>query len=266
MVTRDRRYLDIILARLDRCRQYRPKFGTGKAVALEDFEAMYGQDPFYSWFGLDKPVIYAAHKAAGGITSLYRQIGLGCEEVFRQVLRDELELSAEEVQWSYKLTTASGRTRTLALDGRVTYKHISALEQRARIKGWVQDLSSELEVAPKIAQALDGVVFEVRQGYKSRDSKRQNADLSNITSAYARGYLSVFIILSTQIDNTVATRYRNNKCPVLTGSLATSPFRSTYAFCEQIVGYDLAGFFTRNSEALSAEVSEVIKVLLGSDG
>lgn len=96
---RDQKYLTIILARLETCKAYRPKFGTGQVVTPKAFKSMYGEDPFYSWFGLDNPTLYAAHKAAGGITSLYRQIGLGCEEVFRQVLQDELGLSSEQVRW-----------------------------------------------------------------------------------------------------------------------------------------------------------------------
>jgi hypothetical protein len=259
---KDHKYLKIILDRLNTCKEYHPKFGTGSAVTLQDFELMYGEDPFYSWFGLDNPALYAAHKAAGGITSLYRQIGLGSEELFRQVIQDEFNLSAEQVEWSYEVTTPDGRTRTLSLDGRIAYEHISNPEKRYRIRDWIHNFSSRLDVAPKIAQALDGAVFEVRQGYKSKDSKRQNADISNITSAYARGYLPVFTILSTHIDNDLAARYRNNKCPVLIGSLDESPFHSTYAFCEKIVGYDLAGFFKRNAEALSNIIAEIIEILL----
>lgn len=258
----DRRYLRMILDRLNTCRAYRPKFGTGKAVTLEDFKRMYGEDPFYHWFGLDNPALYAAHKAAGGITSVYRQIGLGCEEVFRRVIQDELGLSAEEVEWSYEVTTQRGRTRSLSLDGRIEYQCISNPEKARGIESWVQEFASKLEVAPKVAQALDGIVFEIRQGYKSKDAKRQNADISNIVSAYAHGYFPVFILLSTQIDNDVATRYRHSKCPVLIGSLAESSFHSTYAFCEHVIGYDLAAFFERNSDALRQSIEEVLDILL----
>lgn len=48
----------------------------------------------FSWFGLEHPLVYAAHKAAGGITSVSRQIGIGCE-LFRAVLMDALGLSEE---------------------------------------------------------------------------------------------------------------------------------------------------------------------------
>jgi len=30
---------------------------------LQEFQALYQADPFYNWFGLDNPLMYAAHKA-----------------------------------------------------------------------------------------------------------------------------------------------------------------------------------------------------------
>ena len=262
MNPQDEKYLQIILERLSTCKTYQPKFGTGKTVSLEKFKSMYSNDPFYSWFGLDNSIIYTAHKAAGGITSLYRQIGLGSEEVFRQIFQDEMGLSAEEATWSYKITTSSGRTQKLSLDGRIAYSHILDQGKRQRFELWMKELSSRLAVSPKIAKALDGAVFEIRQGYKSKDSKRQNADIQNITNAYAHGYLPVFMILSTQIDEDISIRYQNNKCSVLVGTLNESPFHSTYAFSKQILGYDLAQFFQRNSGVLQRAIEEIIEALL----
>ena len=46
-------------------------------------------------------------------------------------------------------------------------------------------------------------MFEVRPGYKSKDSKRQNADVSNAANAYTHQYLPVVVLLSTQIDYVV---------------------------------------------------------------
>jgi hypothetical protein len=40
---------------------------------------MYGADPFYHWVGLDSQLMYAAHKVAGGMTSIYRHLGIGCQ-------------------------------------------------------------------------------------------------------------------------------------------------------------------------------------------
>ena len=104
MTTDDGEYLKTILDSVRVCPTYRPKFGQGgrKELTFLDFQELYRGDSFYSWFGLDNPMMYAAHKAAGGITSVYRQIGIGCERVFRQILQDALGLSASDVVWSYE--------------------------------------------------------------------------------------------------------------------------------------------------------------------
>ena len=102
----DEKYLQIVLKRIRVSAKYRPKFGRGheaKGLSLDEFQALYGSDPFYSWFGLDNPLMYAAHKAAGGMTSIYRQIGIGCEELIRTILQDYLGLSAEDANWSYEI-------------------------------------------------------------------------------------------------------------------------------------------------------------------
>ena len=116
-----------------------------------------------------------------------------------------------------------------------------------------------------IAQALKGAVFEVRQGYKSKDSKRQNADIGNAGAAYTHGYLPVVAVLSTQIDNDVATRYVNAGWLLLQGNLSHSPVSSIYAFCRQVLGYDLAGFLQRNSVHLKEAVNVALELLLTPD-
>jgi ketopantoate hydroxymethyltransferase len=105
-------------------------------------------------------------------------------------------------------------------------------------------------------------VFEVRQGYKSKDSKRQNADVSNAANAYAYQYLPVVTLLSTQIDSDVAERYRRARWLLLVGNTAGSPWDSTYVFTRDVVGYDLAAFFQRNAASLRATVEGVLRSLL----
>ncbi len=120
-------------------------------------------------------------------------------------------------------------------------------------------------VDKKIARALKGAVFEIRQGYKSKDSKRQSADIANAGAAYTQGYLPVAVILSTQIDSDVAERYTGAGWLLLRGYLTDSSISSTYAFCKQAVGYDLAEFFKRNSDDVKQAVNQVLKDLLTPD-
>src|SRR3990172_4458186 len=98
---KDDRYFEMIRKSLAVCGSYKPKFGKGSkaGLTLDEFRAVDQADPFYMWFGLDSPLIYAAHKAAGGMTSLYRQIGMACERLFRQILQDALGLTSDDARW-----------------------------------------------------------------------------------------------------------------------------------------------------------------------
>lgn len=270
MSSEDDRYLKIVVDPIRVCAHYRPKFGQGAksngGLTLAQFQTLYQGDPFYSWFGLDNPLMYAAHKAAGGMTSVYRQIGIGCEKLFRTVLKDSLGLADADVTWSYEVPLPSGKTRTLYLDGRVPLDKISDAGQRARFHQWMQTAANSVGVDPKVFSTLTGTIFEVRQGYKSKDSKRQNADIANAASAYTKAYLPCAVILSAQIDGDILLRYRTEKWAIVTGlEGANDPLISTYDFMRDVVGYDLAAFFKRNSAALRTEIDAVLKALLAPE-
>jgi hypothetical protein len=210
--------------------------------------------------------MYAAHKAAGGMTSVYRQIGMGCEVLFRQVLQDTLRLSEEDVRWSYTLPKSAGKARTLHLDARIPADKVVSPARRRIIRQWIRQAARDMEIEPGIAESLNGIVFEVRQGYKSKDSKRQNADIANAAAAYTKGLLPCAGILSLQIDQDVALRYRSERWVLLTGVVGkSSPHESIYAFTEEIIGYDLASFFQRNSGALKREIEKVLTALLRAE-
>jgi hypothetical protein len=263
--SRDQRYLKLVVDRIEVCKSYRPQFGQGKSVSRSEFKSLYGADPFYTWFGLNTPLLYAAHKAAGGITSLYRQIGTGCEQLFRQIICDRFQLTPAQATWSYVVESSGGKPRTLSLDARIQIDEIVLQAQRHSIEEWMRRAAYEMGADTAIARALKGAVFEVRQGYKSKDSKRQNADITNAGTAYQRGYLPVVAVLSTQIDEDVANRYRNAGWLLLRGSLGESSLSSTYAFCKQVLGYDLAGFFERHSLTLKRTIEQTLAILLAPD-
>lgn len=268
-ITQEARYLKLLVDPIRVCAKYRPRMGQGAnaGLALEAFQELYRADPFYSWYGLDSPMMYAAHKAAGGMTSVYRQIGIGAERLFRQLLQDCLGLSALQSEWSYETSSVPGKVRTLRLDGRIELADIPDAQKRTIVHDWINAAADDLGVASEIRNSLKGVVFEVRQGYKSKDSKRQNADIANASTAYTRAYLPCLVVLSTQIDGDIVVRYRSAQWALLTGSVATaSAIRSTYAFVRDVIGFELAGFFERNANALQAEVTSVLHALLSPQG
>ncbi len=141
---RERQYLRILRNAIEVCRDYQPRLGGKEAVTLDQFLQQYGADSFYRWMGLDTAVVYRAHRAGGGITSLYRQIGIGCQRLFQQILMDPLELSEDQVRWGYKEQQALGKSVLVQLDARVLLDDIQPPEARERVSQWIPHASQQL--------------------------------------------------------------------------------------------------------------------------
>lgn len=257
--SRDAIYRETLLEPLRKCSDYKPRMGVGRPTELPAFQQMYGSDPLYAWMGLDSPLMYAAHKAAGGMTSIYRQLGIGCERLWRHVLIDSAGLTDEQANWKYETPAASGKSKTLSLDGRLALSDIAQRPVRERVADWLHRATQALDIQTDIR----GVVFEVRQGYKSKDSKRQNADIDNASHALKHAYVPAVTVLSTQMDSDIQLRYRQNNWVVLLGEVGTSDdLSSCFAFTSSVLNYDLAGFFERNSAQLKSEVQKILIELL----
>lgn len=266
MKNRDEKYLNIFLDPIKHCKNYRPKFGqanSNQGLSLNEFKTLYGSDSFYSWIGLDTDLMYTAHRAAGGMTSIYRQIGIGVERLFREILVDTAGYTDPVyATWSYRAKTRSGKDKTLSLDGRLELSQIRNKTVLNNVKQWIKDYCLDLDA---VSEPANGIVFEVRQGYKSKDSKRQNADIDNATVAWANGYLPVFAIFSSQIDSDLILRYRNNRCGILIGTTNGNNKVSLYRFCDEILAYHLDDFFQRNSGNIKQEVQAVLEQLLSPE-
>jgi hypothetical protein len=255
-------YLKKFLDPLKVCRKYKPKFGKGnkeEGLDLDQFISLYNADPFYSWCGLNSNLMYSAHKAAGGMTSIYRQIGKGCENLFKEILYNSLGYSERSfVEWSYKSLTKAGKEKKLSLDGRILFSEINEKGVKEKVVNWTKDYCNIINASfPE-----NGIVFEVRQGYKSKDSKRQNGDIDNIAVAWSQGYLPVFAIFSGQIDNDLVLRYKNSRGGVIVGNLTGSPYDSIFAFCKSILEYNLEDFFVKNSISIQKEMHTTLEALL----
>lgn len=265
-LTDDHLLLEIFLIPLRKCARYKPAFGQAErnGLSLLEFQQLYSQDIFYSWIGLNDPNIYAAHKAAGGLTSVYRQLGVGCERLFQTVLMRNLNLNYEQINWQFLYAKPDGSSGVHTLDARITVEDLEGVVS-TRFAEWIQVAHASVRFGTNAISPLRGVVFEVRQGYKSADSKRQNADLRFGMHAYQEALLPAFALMSSQISEPVARRYRSDGMLVLIGTASSDPTKSTFAFLREIVGYDLAGFFERNSEVIQSEVKTVVIKLLSPE-
>jgi hypothetical protein len=259
----DSAYLSILLNPLGECAHHRPAFGGNdpKGVDIEQFRIMYGNDPLYHWIGLDSDLMYAAHKAAGGMTSIYRQLGIGCERLLRQIIQDEYKLDDKQVAWSYTYDKGNGTLATHTLDACIRTNDIKDYIKRGKFSDWLIATAHSMDYLESNVSALNGAVFEIRQGYKSADSKRQNADLRfGMRARSDDTLLPVIVIVSTQVNNNVFQRYRDQRLHMMLGVLNGD--NSTFGFFSDVIGYNLADFFQRNSSAIRKRFEEIIKQLL----
>lgn len=256
--------LETFLSPLRVCADYLPAFGTTNSAGLKlaDFRRLYGSDEFYSWIGLDSPLVYAAHKASGGMTSIYRQIGIGAERLLREVIKDSLGLSQEQVEWKYEYQKTRKQKAFHYLDARITKDDLTG-ECAQRFVNWLAFAKRRTNGDGRTS--LQGAIFEIRQGYKSADSKRQNADLRFGAKSYQISHVPVVAVLSSQVSETVIGRYRDAGMLVLTGTRSPDPTMSTFAFFKEVVGYDLESFFVQNSEGIKTVIHDLIAKLLSAE-
>lgn len=67
---------------------------------------------------------------------------------------------------------------------------------------------------------------------------------------------------AADVNDDMALRYREASWVLLTGAPGVGAPTSSYAFMADVVGYDLAAFFSRNEERLRSEVASVLTQLL----
>jgi hypothetical protein len=63
----------------------------------------------------------------------------------------------------------------------------------------------------------------------------------------------------------VVLRYRNNRCGILVGSNQDDSAISLFAFTKEVLKYDLAGFFMRNTRKIKKSINEVLEFLLNPE-
>lgn len=262
MMRKDASYLETFLAPLRVCETYRPAFGSasGEGLSLADFQKLYGADEFYSWIGLDSPLVYAAHKASGGLTSIYRQIGIAAERLLQEIIKDSLELTQDQIDWKYAYNKTRRQKAFHILDARISLCDVSDKAAAKRIAEWL-DAAKHKTGGDRRFRA-QGAIFEIRQGYKSADSKRQNADLRFGAKSYQIGHIPVVAVLSSQVSETVIARYRDAGMLVMTGTPSNDATASTFAFFRTVIGYNLDDFFRRSSTAIKSAIHGLTEKLL----
>lgn len=260
----DKQLLQTFLQPIRLCANYTPKFGGSEKVDVKAFRDLYGGDTFYSLIGLDNDLMYAAHRAAGGITSIYRQIGVGSERLIRQIAATALNLSQEQIDWSYEYESSRGKIGVHKLDARIRLSDLDN-SMRQRFRHWIGNAKAVISTGQDGKYQPDGVVFEIRQGYKSADAKRQNADIRFAARANQDGLLPVVMVMSNQISKAIIDRYRRDGLLVTTGVVQDDPCISSFALTQNLFDFDLLHFFSQNQKVIQNEIHSVVQTLLTAE-
>jgi hypothetical protein len=60
-------------------------------------------------------------------------------------------------------------------------------------------------------------------------------------------------------------RYRNSRGGIIIGTTSGNNQTSLFVFSKEVLGYDLADFFHRNSEVIKNEVYSTLEILLRAE-
>jgi hypothetical protein len=255
---REERYLNYLLDSIRVAARKPPQLGTRKDVSLEDFKRLYGADPFYAWIGFDSDLLYTAHKAGAAMTSLYRKLGDGCQDLWRAIIRDQFGVAEKDAKWEYTVPTDTGpRKRTL--DGRIDVLDFPESDALHRFQAdWLPRAKEKLgaKINPR------GAVFEVRQGYKSQDAKRAGGDVDNAGRIALESSLPSLVVFSNQLPEQIARRYATAGWLILRGTTVDDSLQSTFAFAKDIMGFDLAGLLHESSARLRSETEAILAEVL----
>ena len=243
-----------------------PKFGTNQGVSKEDFLKIRGSDPLYSVVGLDTAELYAAHAGGSVLTSAYRQLGIGLERALRLIAEkgcdfiDVPDNDTNNIKWSFQ--SATGATRELDL-----LISVDMINQESKKKR-LYEIARLMKPKFKIQESdFKGIVFEIRQGYQSADSKRVKGDLEIVEKAEDEGLLAVVLIGSNSYNHSVISTYKNGGLPILVpssgdnGKVENCP----YCFFEDFMDYDLRSAMLRIAPKAKAKVTEHVRTRLGLD-
>lgn len=258
LAEREQRYLGYLVDAIRLAARRPPQFGTGKDVSLDQFKRLYGEDPFYAWIGFDSDLLYTAHKAGSAMTSLYRKLGDGCQELWRAIICDQFDVDDNDATWEYTVPTDRG-PRKRSLDGRIDVLDFPRSAALRRFQDdWLPAAREQLgaKINPR------GVVFEVRQGYKSQDAKRAGGDVDNAGRIALESSLPALVVFSNQIPEQIARRYASAGWLILRGTTAVDPLASTFAFANDVMGFDLAGLLAQNSTNLRTETEAILSGIL----
>lgn len=234
MAIEEDKLIEIALRHLSLVKNYDPYANYEGVKTKTDFIKVIGADPAFKNVGFATEKYVLARIGGNLITSLHRKLGDMYEEMFQYMLRERYSVDTSDLHYSVEVAIG-GRSQTRSTDG---------LIRKSKFKG------IKLPLLKENWTTSDGIAFELRSCYQIGDSKRIQADWDMSLALKEQNIVPVMLITcSTSLRSPVARLKR---------SWNLYEGNETFEFINNLMGFDLLGFMSKNKNIISAPVNDLM--------
>lgn len=227
---------------------------TYSEVAPKEVEKEIKSDALYGLLFRDISEFYVQSVLGGRITtSLHRNFGDIVEMSVREIFKSAFDLDDQLAQSSFTLKSIEKRS-TRTTDVTLPY---TALEEKTvgRLRAFHEQLCKRhRRDVEGLHATCKGVGYEVRQCYKSNDSKRRTADIDMSHLLANKGLAPVMLIFCSSSSASIIQDYnRLSKWLILEGTAA-------FEYVNDVTGFNYRAYLDSKIEKLAPQLRSLFQV------
>ena len=201
----------------------------------EDVNA-HKEDPVFSIFGLYDEDYVRVKGASAYIVAIHRKLGDIYERCIREIVKESLGLTDDQVRYSIKVEIA-GKLVERTLDCKILVHDVRDEEAKNRLRKLIAK-----EVGEDKANLYEGIGLEVRFCYQIGDAKRIQADLQMAHALIRDRILPIMLIFCNLSLRQPLERFKQR-----------TPWRvkegmQAYSFIRELTNFDFYDFLNRIKE------------------
>lgn len=225
--------LEIASRHLGLVQNYNPYANFPGVKDRKGFIAKLKEDPAFRYVGFANDKYVIARIGGNLITSLHRKLGDMYQEMFGYLLHATFGVPSIDLLYSVNVDIGDLQQKR-STDGLLRSARFGKLELKSLPDGW---------------RKAEGIGFEVRSCYQIGDSKRIQADWHMALALQQKNIVPVMLIFcQTSLKSPVAR---------LRKSWNIFEGHETFAFIEELTGYDLDDFLKRHESQMGEAVEAV---------
>lgn len=206
--------------------------------STQDFRNLFGSDPAFSPFFLNREKYVTARFGGNLITSLHRKLGDIYEAMIQVTLSEKLEISIEDLKHSL-LISIDGEDQERSTDGIILLSKVSNMKLRHALSSYITE------------ERYVGVGLEIRSCYQIGDSKRIQAD-RDMALALQRENIQPIMLVLCITSLTSPVRRLSRYWSLLEGMKA-------FEFVRKVSGFDLYSFLEGQKDFIQPFINEIFE-------